>query len=194
MTNEDKELVRINWKTVFSQHFSAKGATEGDLQALVSTIWQPLSEREVQALVASQSNPFSIDDPLHISYKPFDPRNWRLPSRPLPSSYLDLLRWSNGGAFLSGDRRFDPLFSSSEVREMLLSYHVPQYMPGSLPFAFDGGGNFYLFDLREPSVEGEYPILFVGAGNLRYEDAVVIARSLADACRGTSDPNDLRMR
>ena len=186
-------MKRINWKQMFSQDPPEEGATKEEVQALASTICEPLSAEEIQQINASQSNPFPASDPLHGKYKPFDPRKWQLPSQPLPPSYLDFLRWSNGGEVASGDRQFG-FFSTATLREYLLSYNVPQYMPGALPFAFDGGGCFYLFDMRKEPVDGEYPILFVGAGNLGYEDAVHVADSFVDACKGTTDPADEYMQ
>jgi hypothetical protein len=67
-------------------------------------------------------------------------------------------------------------------------------MPGSLPFAFDGKGCFYLFDMRSGSVEGEYPVLFTGSGNLGYDDAVRVAESFVETCNGTTDPADLYLK
>jgi len=64
-------------------------------------------------------------------------------------------------------------------------------MPDSLPFAFDGYGDFYLFDMRRDPVEGEYPILFILSGNLGYEDAIIVATSFVEACNGTTNPSDL---
>jgi hypothetical protein len=184
----------INWNKVFSQCFPAKGATKEELKALISTIGKPLSEEEARAISASQSNPFPKTDPFHAAFKPFDPWKWLLPSKPLPFAFLDFLEWSNGGSFVSGGRRFDPIFSTSELRDYLVGYNVPQYMPNSLPFAFDGNGDFYIFDMRRDSVEGEYPILFTGSENLGYEDAILVATSFVEACKGTTDPADLYMK
>jgi len=183
-------VYRIKWDDLFSQCFPANGATADDLTALSVNLRAPLSEEEVRAVNTSQMNPFSEMDLLHATYKPFDPRKWLLPSKPLPSSYADFLKWSNGGSFVSGERRFDPFFSTSELRAYLVGYNVPQYMPEALPFAFDGCGNFYLFDMRSDPVEGEYPILFTLAGNLGYEDALLIATSFLDVCKGTTNLAD----
>jgi len=183
-------MAGVRWNRLFTKRYPAKGATEAELRSLVSSLFSPLTGEEVAAITASQSNPFPASDPLHDTYKPFDPRDWRLPTTPLPASYLDFLRWSNGGSFFSAGRRFDPFFAASELRSHLLGYHVPQYMPGAVPFAFDGGGRFYLFDMRREPTAGEYPILFVGSGNLRYTDAILVATSFVDACSGTSDPSE----
>jgi hypothetical protein len=181
----------IRWETVFSQLFPVNGATAADLSDLAATIGKPLSEEEARAVNASQSNPFPETDPLHAAYKPFDPQRWRFPSRPLPLSYVDFLKWSNGGSFVNGERCFDPFFSTPELRSYLVGYHVPQYMPESLPFAFDGCGDFYLFDMRRDPADGEYPILFTLAGNLSYEGAVFVTSSFVEACKGTTNPADL---
>lgn len=187
-------MAGVQWDEVFTKRSRAKGATEAELLSFVSSLFLPLTGEEVAAITTSQSNPFPASDPLHDAYKPFDPRNWRLPGTPLPASYLDFLRWSNGGSFLNGDRRFDPVFAANEVRGYLLSYHIPQYMPGAVPFAFDGGGRFYLFDMRQGPTDGEYPVLFVGSGNLGYADTVHAGTSFIDACTRSTDPGEQYMR
>jgi hypothetical protein len=187
------KMTGIRWKSVFSQCFPQKGATRKQLDGFVSSVCGPLSEAEIVRLEASQRNPFRPADPLHSAWKSKDPRKWRLPAKPLPHSYLSFLRWSNGGEFVNGDRTFSPVFGTRSVRDYLLSYMVPEYMPGSLPFALDGGGCFFLFDMRDDPVDGEYPVLFVGCGNLGYDDAVVVAGSFTEACEGKTDPRDLYM-
>jgi hypothetical protein len=181
-------MPRRKWEKVFSKSFREKGATKTELLALIASVSAPLAEAEIQAINASQSNPFPKNDPLHALYKPFDPRRWLLPDKPLPASFLEFLKWSNGGSFFNSDRQFDPFFCTTKLREYLVGYHVPQYMPQALPFAFDGGGRFYLFDMRSNSVDGEYPILFVSSGNLSYRDAVLVADSFLEACQGTTNP------
>jgi hypothetical protein len=184
------DAATIDWPAVFAEAHPKPGATAEDLATVLADLRRPLSGREVGAIARSQSNPFPSDDPLHAAWKPFDASRWKLPDGPLPPSYLSLLRWSDGGSFVNGDRRFDPFLPCSQLRQYLLSYHVPQYMPGALPFALDGGGSFYLFDMREGPVRGEYPVVYAGAGNLRYDDAVTVAASFIEACRGTTDPAD----
>jgi hypothetical protein len=179
------------WSSLFTASFPVEGASEDELRTLVAALSKPLSEEEISAVNALQSNAFLASDPLHRHCAAADARDWRIPTNPLPPAYLDILRWSNGGSFWSGDRRFDPFFSASEIRPYLVGYQMPQFMPDAIPFAFDGGGNFYLFDMRRPSIGGEYPILFVGSGNLGYNDAVLVATSFVEACRGSSDPSQV---
>jgi hypothetical protein len=83
---------------------------------------------------------------------------------------------------------------------MTLAYHLPEYMPGALPFAFNGGGVFYLFDLREPAdADGQYPVVAVHAGNLGWAtheegyppECWPVADGLEQACRGRTNIEDL---
>jgi SMI1 / KNR4 family (SUKH-1) len=188
------DSMSIDWPAVFVEAHPRPRASEEDLAVALADLKRPLSEEEAAAVARSQSNPFPRDDPLHAAWRPFDARRWRVPKGPLPPSYLSFLRWADGGSFANGGRRFDPFFPCSRLREYLLAYHVPQYMPGTLPFAFDGGGCFYLFDMRGKSVRGEFPVLYVGAGNLNFADAVTVASSFLEACRGTTDPADRYMQ
>lgn len=182
----------VRWDQVFTETSPTAGATEEELRALATALLTPVTDEEAAGLIASQSNPFPAGHPLHARYTPIDPRTWRLPGRGPPVSYLDFLRWSNGGYFVNGARSFYPLFAAGEVRGYLLSYHIPQYMPGVMPFALDGGGNFYLFDMRCASADGEYPVLFVHAGTLSYADTVPAGESFVDACTRSTDPMDAR--
>jgi SMI1 / KNR4 family (SUKH-1) len=115
----------------------------------------------------------------------------------LPSSYLSLLAWSNGGEFRMGGRWFqffpavDPVHGVLAISE---AYGIPRYMPGALPFALNGGGTFYLLDMRETAVAGEYPVVCSHSGNLGWapDECVRIADSFPEACRGTIDVDELR--
>jgi hypothetical protein len=143
-----------------------------------------------------QQNPFPVSDPLHPAVRPFDPSNWVLPSRPLPLTYLAFLRWSNGGWFRTGEREFGffpTAHPTGGVREMLLAYDLPEYIPAAVPIAFNGGGTFYLLDLRQPAVGWEDPVVCAGAGYLGWgpEACRVVADSFLAACRGTVNVDDL---
>jgi hypothetical protein len=81
------------------------------------------------------------------------------------------------------------------LREFLVSYHVPQYMPLAVPFAFNGGGVMYLFDMRDPPAsDGEYPILCAHAGCLTFDphDSPKVADSFPEVCRGRFNVERLR--
>lgn len=78
------------------------------------------------------------------------PSDWVVSLRDLPSSYVDLLCYSDSGGIVNGEREIG-YFGSSELREYLLSYQFPDYMQGCLPFGMNGGGVFYIFDMRESS-------------------------------------------
>lgn len=70
------------------------------------------------------------------------------PSQNLPQEYILFLRESNGGVFTHGEREYQ-FFAAEEVAEMYEAYSFQSYMPNAFPFALDGNGNFYLFDMRK---------------------------------------------
>jgi hypothetical protein len=76
---------------------------------------------------------------------------------------------------------------------MMLLYHLPVYMPGAMPIAFNGGGAFYLFDMREDAVGGEYPVVCSHSQSVGWEsnECVRVAESLEAVCRGTTSVDDL---
>ena len=163
----------MNWLNIFDETQTEAGATEEEIAQFVSEVCSPLTSSEIAEVNASQINPFPKSHALYNTYKPFDPEYWLIPRKPLPPSYLDFLRWSNGGWCRTGEREFG-FFPANDLtgglRAMLLAYHVPQYMPLALPFAFNGGGVFYLFDMREEGKNGEYPIVSSHAGNIGWEE------------------------
>lgn len=183
----------IDWSTVFEEvEQKLDGATYDEIQEFVNSVSLPLSGEEVAWINKGQSNPWREGDEHYASYQPFDPTVWPIPSRPLPPSYLSLLQWSNGGAFRTGDRRFQ-FFSTLGIREMMLAYHVPEYMPRALPIAFDGSGTFYLFDTREPASDDEYPVVCSHAGAIGWQSGyhAIVGSCLEAACRSTVDVCDL---
>ena len=187
----------IDWSSVFDEAYPVAGANSTVLDRLVATVGKPLSAAEVKWINRQQQNPFPKGDPLHAAWRPFDPALWVIPDRLLPPSYLAFLGWSNGGQFRTGERWFDPFFPALDktngVRAMLLAYSVPQWMPGAIPFAFDGGGTFYLFDVRRKAKRGEYPVVCASASCLSWEpgECVQIADSFEAACRGSVNVRDL---
>jgi hypothetical protein len=188
--------VSVKWASVFDESQPNPGASDADIDRFVATIGQPLSPTEVADINRTQQNPFPESDPLHSAYRPFDPSSWLMPNRPLPADYLAFLRWSNGGWCRSGEREFGFFPTSNPtggVRAMTLAYHVPQYMPGALPFAFNGGGVFYLFDMREAARTGNYPVIAASAGALGWGENGfwVVADSFLAACQGSSNVEDL---
>jgi len=182
---------------VFDEIQQAPGATDAMISEFVAEIRRPLSQAEVERINRSQQNPFPRHDPLHASWRPFRADRWTVPERTLPSSYLSLLRWSNGGWCRTGEREFGffpALGEQHGVRAMMLAYHLPEYMPGALPIAFNGGGTFYVFDMRRPAVSGEYPVVCVRAGNLGWDpdECWRVADTFLAACRGPTNVDDLR--
>lgn len=148
-------MPQVSWDHVFSEVIlHADGASEADIETFVATIGQPLTPAEWDYINGSK-----------LRYQ--HPERWIIPNSPLPSSYLSFLRWSNGGEFRNGDRLlqfFQILDPIHGVREMLVAYGVPDTHPGILPFAFNGGGIFYAFDMRYRPTNGEYPIVAADSG------------------------------
>lgn len=175
------------WNNIFDKAYAEPGATESEIAEFIATVLAPLSAKEIESIRNSQSNPFPESDPLYATWKPFDPTEWTIPNRPFPPAYLSLLRWSNGADCSTGDNLFQffpALDACHGVRAMLLGYHVPEYLPGFVPFAFDGCGTFYLFDMRQAADDSEYPIAYCHSGCLGLEDSEKIADSFLAVCKG----------
>jgi SMI1/KNR4 family protein SUKH-1 len=152
----------------------------------------PSKVSEVNAFVQA---PLTDGEITHLAEYPMPPHapppsEWRLEIRDLPSSYVELLLISHGGGITKGEREIG-FFGKHELREYLLEYQFPVYMPGALPFGLNGGGVFYIFDMRRSAENGEYPILVASSGNLCYDDAVVVASSVAELLSDPTNVEDL---
>ncbi|MBQ3010729.1 MAG: SMI1/KNR4 family protein [Methanocorpusculum sp.] len=106
----------------------------------------------------------------------------------LPAALASLLMESNGGLFTVCFREYQ-LFSTSELQEYYEVYQFNKYMPYALPWAMDGCGNFYLFNLRNK----DCAVYAVSAGNLGWgpDECYQIADSLEDCLRQVDPLDDL---
>jgi len=106
----------------------------------------------------------------------------------LPEDYIELLKHSNGGGILNGEREFG-YFSLDGIREMYIAYGFPFWAPAFLPVAFNGGGKFYAYDLRE---EGKFPIVVVSSGNIGYEEDcwAFLGNTMEDVLSNTTNIED----
>lgn len=197
----------MDWSSIFDESIPAPGASDAEIERFVATIGKSLSVAEVAEVNRGQHNPFPASAPFHASYRPFDPSGWVIPTGPLPPDYLSFLRWSNGGWCRTGDREFG-FFPTDHptggIRQMMLAYRFPEYMPGALPFALNGGGTFYLFDMREPARGGNYPVVCTRGGSMGWgpvgpagdaknvDGFWFVADSFEAACRGSINVDDLR--
>ena len=86
------------------------------------------------------------------------------PNTIFPESYVLLMSESNGGNYISGEREYQFL-SLKEVTEYYEAYMFSKYMPFAFPFAMDGCGNFYIFNLKSTDKN----IYCVSAGNMGWE-------------------------
>jgi len=155
-----------------------------------------LSSAEIADALRRQTNPFPTDHPLHNVWHPFDPSSWIVPRLALPPPYVDFLSWSNGGDFRTGERwfQFFPAIDSTHcVRAYMLGYNLPQHMPLALPFALNGSGIFYFFDMRHGCIGDEYPVVCSDSCNLGWEPGqhIRIAESFLEACHGVISVDDL---
>jgi len=178
----------MDWTNIFQIKYPKPGASSEEIANALTALAAPLSNQELESIQQSQTNPFPASDPLYTAYTPFDPTSWSIPTSPLPPTYLDFLRWSNGGSFFNGDRCFDTFFPCSDLRHYLIGYHIPQYLPGAIPFASTGNGEIYYFDMRNNPVENEYPILLCSFGDLRYNHSVEVGKSFLEACLDRTNP------
>ena len=165
-----------SWAEEFDEHRPYPGLTHVELGSELPRLFAPITESETTTALKA----YGGSDPR------FNPRGWAMPAGPLPQAYLEFLLWANGGWFVNGRRAFDPLLPLQEVRGFVLNYEFPHYMPGALPFALDGGGGFYTFDLRSP--RGPAPVLWTHASDLGFESARPVATSFRDCLSGRSDP------
>ncbi|MFI5932311.1 SMI1/KNR4 family protein [Actinoplanes sp. NPDC051494] len=186
------------WSTVFAHSEPCPGAGTRALDEFARRVRGGPDAVETAEIIGQQRNPFPPGDPSHPLYQPLDPSGWLLPDRDLPRSYLALLAFSDGGSFGNGDRLIQlfPTDGPAGVRAMTFAYHLPASMPGALPFAFNGGGVFYLFDMRDAADDtGEYPVVAAHAGSSGWaaDDHWPVAPTLAEACHGTVDIADLHL-
>lgn len=172
----------VNWSSIFDEMQIAKGASETEVIAFAKDFALPLSEKEIAEVRADLLK-------SKMDVERYDPSKWIIPSKPLPESFLKFLMWNNGGWCRTGKREFGFL-GTSDLRGYTLAYLFPEWMPSAIPFALNGGGVFYVFDMREEPQNGEYPILIANAGNLGYEDAKVVAQSFIEVCSGRTNVED----
>ncbi|WP_424991768.1 SMI1/KNR4 family protein [Paenibacillus turpanensis] len=174
----------VQWDQVFDEIYERKEGVGQEELTDFTRVWNvQLSDLEIQ----------DIQNRLVQLFKspPFDPTLWRLPQKDLPLSYLDFLRYSDGGEFQTGDRYFQ-FFSIHELREYNLAYEFPEYMEGCISFGMDGAGNHYIFDMREPMRNHEYPIIAAHSGDLDYSGSIRVADSFLELCEERTSLDDLR--
>jgi hypothetical protein len=163
------------WSNLFELAEPEPGATEEQLRELLELISRPLDHTE-QDLVVSLGS--------------VDPSKWVMPFRGLPESYLQLLRWSNGGTFGNGSRHIKFWHIPPGPRRMMVRYCFPEYAPLIVPFAGNPGtGDWYGFDTSCAPVEGEFPVVYIHHEIIR--DYMVLAPTFLDLCRGSEDPEKL---
>jgi hypothetical protein len=169
-------MADVNWAALFDEAYPEPGLPAEYLAdgVIEGYLFAPPTEEELKDLDAREVTPTCRE----------------IAHRQLPPSYKAFLGRSNGGTFVAGDREF-AMLKAQELREYLFLYNLPQRMPGAVPFALDGAGGFYLFDLREPpDSNGEYTVLHAPGDRLGFDDAVVLGRSFGEVLRNGRNPAD----
>jgi hypothetical protein len=172
------------WESIFDRVIERSAPAD---PAAIEQLFRPISPAEIASITAQLRNPWPVGSPLHASYKPLDPSKWVLPRPPLPREYIEFLVWSNGACWETGDREF-ACFGCEHMREYLLHYEFPEYMPGAMPIGLDGGGVFGVFDLRNGPSDLVWAI---GAGALSWDGVVLVAESFIEFCRGQTPVGDV---
>jgi hypothetical protein len=166
----------IDWNRVFEETIQRRpGLSDDQIATFVSSVQQPLTTAEFELRGVGKNV-----------------RRWKMPEGPLPESYLSFLRWSDGGEFRNCDRLlqfFPALDPIHGVRIMTLVYLVPERSPGLLPFAFDGGGIFYAFDMRMRPDHGEYNIVAAECGYPHTPG--FLASTFLEACQSRQSLEDV---
>ncbi|SET59263.1 SMI1/KNR4 family protein [Hymenobacter actinosclerus] len=106
----------------------------------------------------------------------------------LPLEYIQLLKYSNGGGIINGEREFG-YFGPETIREMYIGYGFLIWAPQILPIAFNGGGKFYTYDFRK---NPESPSLYlVPSGSIGHdEDCVFLGDTLEEVLSKTTNVED----
>lgn len=125
------------------------------------------------------------DEELNVLYQWL--RDNFFPCCCLPHDYLNLIRESNGGDFMSGEREYQFL-STDKIAEYYYAYMFPIYMPYAFPFAMDGCGNFYIFNLRN----NDECVYVTSADDMGWEEdeCVKIADNFMQCLRQKFPPDD----
>ena len=102
----------------------------------------------------------------------------------LPSEYLALLRYSNGG---EGSLDIDPgrlqLWSSEEVLEHNRGYEIAEHIPGFLGFGSSGGGELLAFDTQSGK---HWKVVMIPFIPMSAKEAIVIANDFREFIRAIS--------
>lgn len=108
------------------------------------------------------TNPKANNEELKKLYKWLKSNSF--PSYSLSQDYLSLMHESNGGDYVNGEREYQFL-ALGEVVEYYEAYMFSEFMPYAFPFAMDGCGNFYIFNLRAE----DSCVYAISAGNMGWE-------------------------
>ena len=97
----------MDWKNAFEKgYIKNRGASKEEIELFLKSWNKKLSETEITEINSRQKNPYNKNSEFYELYKPFDVLLWRIPENKLSDSYIEFLKYSNGGEFENGDRYF----------------------------------------------------------------------------------------
>jgi hypothetical protein len=169
------------------------GATDETVVQSSFAPFHPITPVEIQQVRDCDRNPWLPGTPEYNAWAPTDASGWVFPVGPFPPSYLSLVRWSNGGDFLAGDRRFLRIVGIEGIRAKMFELLSPQYMPRAVPFASNDYYDIYCFDMREP-LRDDYPILVTRGSTMNYNNCSLAATSLLEFLQLSHNPRPPRIR
>jgi hypothetical protein len=83
--------------------------------------------------------------------------------RELPDDYVDFIQQFNGAGIMYRDAWYTRVWRIQDIPTWSGAYGFTNAsMPGAVPFADDGGGEAFVFDVRPSRPEGAYPVFAVG--------------------------------
>lgn len=94
----------------------------------------------------------------------------------LPSSYVSLLRETNGGEH-SPSSDVLVLWTAAEVEELTEAYGAPTFAPGLVLIGSDGGGEAVAFDTQASQDPEAWPVVVVPFGDLDRASCIRLAAS-----------------
>lgn len=102
----------------------------------------------------------------------------------LPGELKAILQESNGITLYTEEKEIQVLGTDGMI-EGFLEYQFPQYLPDAVPLAMDGCGNFIILKKG-----GSSTVFGVSAGNLCWEDAVVLGEDFKEFLQDPTSSDD----
>ncbi len=161
----------------FKKH-QIEGKTEGFTDEIPSDFFtKPLTEKEVELYNKSNCDNKKKEELIIPQYLK------------LPTEYIELLAYSNGGNIINGEQEFS-FFDIHTIREFYIVHGFVNFAPNMLPIAFNTSGIFYMYNFLEDKENP--PIYGVHASSIGFDDSTgFLGNSLEEVMKGTRDIYDV---